>query len=152
PGVLFIDEAYALAGASAVDFGAEAVATLVKAMEDYRRELAVIVAGYGEEMGEFIASNPGLRSRFKTYIAFPDYTAAELVEIFGRLAAESGIGLGAGVLERAGSVMAAAVERPDFGNARFVRSLFEQAYARMAARAASDGRVSLSELMMLEPE
>jgi SpoVK/Ycf46/Vps4 family AAA+-type ATPase len=154
PGVLFIDEAYALAGAgsSSVDFGAEAVATLVKAMEDHRRELAVIVAGYGEEMGEFIGSNPGLRSRFKTYIDFPDYSAGELVEIFARLAAESGIGLGAGVLERAGVVCAAAVGRPDFGNARFVRSLFEQAYARMAARAAMDGRVSLSELMMLEPE
>jgi len=152
PGVLFIDEAYALAGASSVDFGAEAIATIVKAMEDHRRELAVIVAGYAEQMTDFIESNPGLRSRFKTYVAFPDYSAAELAQIFERLAASSGVELAAGVLEKAEALLQEAVARPDFGNARFVRSMFEQAYARMAARAAADGRVSLSEIVTLLPE
>jgi Holliday junction resolvasome RuvABC ATP-dependent DNA helicase subunit len=152
PGVLFIDEAYALTPRSEVDFGAEAIATLVKAMEDYRDEFAVIVAGYSEEMADFVSANPGLRSRFKTFIDFPDYTPPELVRIFEKFAREAEIGLGDGVLARAERVLAEAVGREAFGNARFVRSLFEQAYARMAARAAADGRVSVSELRTIMPE
>ncbi|HWO89833.1 MAG TPA: AAA family ATPase [Gemmatimonadales bacterium] len=152
PGVLFIDEAYALTPSSEVDFGAEAIATLVKAMEDYRDELAVIVAGYGEEMTDFVASNPGLRSRFKTYIDFPDYTPAELYRIFELFAQEVAIALADGVREKAEEVLAEASRRGDFGNARFARSLFEQAYARMAARAAADGRVSVSELRAIVPD
>lgn len=152
PGVLFIDEAYALTPRSGVDFGTEAIATLVKAMEDHRDELAVIVAGYEDEMAEFVASNPGLRSRLKTYIGFPDYTPQELLLIFERFAREAGIALAEGVREKAERVMAEAVGQEAFGNARFVRSLFEQAYARMAARAASDGRVSVSELRAITPE
>jgi stage V sporulation protein K len=149
PGVLFIDEAYSLTPHGEVDFGHEAIATIVKAMEDYRSELAVIVAGYEAEMAEFVGSNPGLRSRFKTYIDFPDYSAAELREIFDRMAAENGIQLGAGVLDRAQQIFEEVAERQHFGNARFARSLFEQAYARMAARAAEDGVVTVDELMTL---
>ncbi len=152
PGVLFIDEAYALAPTSPVDFGAEAIATLVKAMEDHRDDFAIIVAGYGDEMTTFIDSNPGLRSRFKTYIDFPDYAPGELLRIFEKFAREAEIALADGVLARAEQVMAAAVDREAFGNARFVRSLFEQAYARMAARAAADGRVSVSELRAIVPD
>jgi Cdc6-like AAA superfamily ATPase len=152
PGVLFIDEAYALAPSSTVDFGAEAIATLVKAMEDHRDTFAVIVAGYGDEMTTFIDSNPGLRSRFKTYIDFPDYAPGELLHIFGKFAREAQIALADGVLAKAEQVLAAAVDREAFGNARFVRSLFEQAYARMAARAAADGRVSVSELRVILPD
>jgi SpoVK/Ycf46/Vps4 family AAA+-type ATPase len=152
PGVLFIDEAYALAPRSAVDFGAEAIATLVKAMEDHREDLSIIVAGYSEEMAEFVGSNPGLRSRFKTYIDFPDYSPEELLQIFEKFAREAGIALSEGVREKTQRVLAEAVEREAFGNARFVRSLFEQAYARMAARAALDGRVSVSELRAITPE
>lgn len=152
PGVLFIDEAYALVQRADVDFGNEAVATLVKAMEDYRDEFAVIVAGYGEEMTDFVGSNPGLRSRFKTYIAFPDYTPQELLKIFEAMAKESGIGLADGVMAKAEQVLEEAVGLEDFGNARYVRSLFEMAYARMAARAAADGRVSVSELLVLSPD
>jgi len=149
PGVLFIDEAYSLTPRGDVDFGHEAVATLVKAMEDHRDTLAVIVAGYGAEMTEFIESNPGLRSRFKTYIDFPDYSPDELTEIFGRMAREAGIGLGEGALTRASGVFRLAVGKRDFGNARFARSLFEQAYARMASRAADDGSVTVDELTTL---
>lgn len=152
PGVLFIDEAYALTPSSGVDYGHEAIATLVKAMEDYRDKLAVIVAGYGDEMQEFIGSNPGLRSRFKTYIAFPDYQAAELTEIFERMVADVGIQLAEGARARAEQIFAHVSGKQDFGNARFARSLFERAYARMAARAADDGAVTVEELTTLLPE
>ncbi|HEU0055539.1 MAG TPA: AAA family ATPase [Longimicrobium sp.] len=146
PGVLFIDEAYALTPKVDVDFGHEAIATLVKAMEDHRDEFAVIVAGYEEQMTDFIESNPGLRSRFKTYIDFPSYSPAELAVIFGRMAEDVGLRMGEGASEAAERVLARAAEKPDFGNARFARSLFEQAYARMAHRAAQDGTVTVDEL------
>jgi Holliday junction resolvasome RuvABC ATP-dependent DNA helicase subunit len=152
PGVLFIDEAYALTPSSEVDFGHEAIATIVKAMEDYRDRLAVIVAGYEEEMQYFIESNPGLRSRFKTYINFPDYRSAELTEIFGRMVQDVGLQLAEGALAAAENVFTRAAGKKDFGNARFARSLFEQAYGRMAARAAADGAVSVEELTTLLPE
>jgi stage V sporulation protein K len=152
PGVLFIDEAYALTPSSGVDFGHEAIATLVKAMEDHRNEFAVIVAGYEDEMSDFIGSNPGLRSRFKTFIQFPDYTAAELTEIFERMVRDVGLGLADGACAAAERVFSRAAGKQDFGNARFARSLFEQAYARMAARAAGDGAVTLDELTDLLAE
>jgi SpoVK/Ycf46/Vps4 family AAA+-type ATPase len=152
PGVLFIDEAYALTPSSGVDFGHEAISTLVKAMEDHRDDFAVIVAGYEEEMTEFIGSNPGLRSRFKTYIDFPDYSPAELTEIFERMARDVGIGLADGACAAAERVFVRAAGKQDFGNARFARSLFEQAYARMAARAASDDAVTVEELTDLLAE
>ena len=151
PGVLFIDEAYALTPRVDVDFGHEAIATLVKAMEDYRDRLAVIVAGYQDEMTDFIESNPGLRSRFKTYVDFPNYGPNELSEIFVRMAQEVGIELGEGCRETAEKIFAKACAKQDFGNARFARSLFEQAYARMAARAADDGTVLVEELTTLLP-
>ena len=152
PGVLFIDEAYALVQRAHSDFGHEAVATLVKAMEDYRSDLAVVVAGYGDEMADFIGSNPGLRSRFKTYISFPDYTASELLRIFAAMAAEVGISVSQDVLSRAERVLEDVARMPDFGNARYVRSLFEMAYAKMAARAAEDGDVTVAELTALQPD
>ncbi|HEX2206167.1 MAG TPA: AAA family ATPase [Longimicrobium sp.] len=152
PGVLFIDEAYSLTPRGEVDFGHEAIATLVKAMEDHRDTFAVIVAGYGGEMTEFIESNPGLRSRFKTFIDFPDYSAGELTEIFGRMAHDAGLELAEGARARASGVFDRAAGKRDFGNARFARSLFEQAYARMASRAADDGSVTVDELHTLLAE
>ena len=103
-------------------------------------------------MADFIASNPGLRSRFKTYIDFPDYSAEELTEIFGLFAEASGIQLAPGALDRARQIFARAIEKKYFGNARFARSLFEQAFARMAARAAEDGVVTVDEVTTLLPE
>ena len=88
-GVLFIDEAYALNGGGANDFGQEAIDTLLKAMEDHRDDLVVIVAGYDGLMDEFIHSNPGLESRFNRFLHFADYTAEELLAIF-RMQCEKG--------------------------------------------------------------
>ena len=152
PGVLFIDEAYALTPTHSSDYGAEAVATLVKAMEDYRKDFAVIVAGYGDEMADFVESNPGLRSRFKTYIHFPDYNPAELTQIFTTFAQNNGIALEEGVLAKAAAIFNQTLGRPHLGNARFARSLFEEAYARMSIRAAADGQMDLSELSAIAPE
>lgn len=151
PGVLFIDEAYALVSESGNDYGREAVATLVKAMEDHRDSLAVIVAGYEEQMAEFIDMNPGLRSRFKTFIEFPDYSAPELTHIFAAFASESQVRLASGVLERVEHVIALAARSDDFGNARFARSLWERSFANMAVRAHSDGKIELREVTELLP-
>ena len=81
-GVLFIDEAYALNGKSENDFGQEAIDTVLKAMEDHRDDLVVIVAGYTDLMEKFIHSNPGLESRFNRFLLFPDYTTDEMMAIF----------------------------------------------------------------------
>lgn len=150
PGVLFIDEAYSLTPTHSSDFGGEAIATLVKAMEDFRGDLAVIAAGYTGEMTEFIASNPGLRSRFQTFIDFPDYTPAELVQIFARYVHDNGMELGDGVLDEAERIFQRVAGRADFGNARFARALFERAYTAMAVRAAEDGVVTLDEITVLQ--
>ena len=140
-GVLFVDEAYSLATEGAGEFGAEAIAELVKLMEDHRDDLAVIAAGYPEEMRRFIDSNPGLRSRFTHYIDFPDYSPAELVEVFEGFAAVAKVGLGPGVQERLAHLFLGAIEIGNFGNARYARSLFEQSYANMATRALADDKI-----------
>ena len=149
-GVLFIDEAYALYDGDNRDFGDEAVATLVKMMEDHRANLAVIVAGYRDEMWSFIRSNPGLRSRFTRYIDFPNYTPDELVAIFTHMAADVEVTVGDGVEAAVLALLVQAVHVEDFGNARWIRSLFEQAYANMAARAVADGTIDDQELARME--
>jgi Holliday junction resolvasome RuvABC ATP-dependent DNA helicase subunit len=151
PGVLFIDEAYSLVSEHGNDYGHEAVSTLVKSMEDHRSELAVIVAGYSEEMAHFVDMNPGLRSRFKTFIEFPDYSPSELTAVFAIFAQESKVNLAEGVLPRVEEVIAAASRSADFGNARFARSLWERAFANMAVRAHADGQVDLHEVTELLP-
>ncbi len=136
-GVLFIDEAYALAPADErQDFGPEAIETLLKRMEDYRHRLVVIVAGYPRLMEHFLDSNPGLRSRFSREISFPDYSTDDLVAISGRFAEEYEYVLGAGAEDALRHVLAGAARGERFGNARFARTLFEQALNAQALRLA----------------
>lgn len=143
-GVLFVDEAYALTGGG--DFGDEAVATLVKMMEDNRGDLAVIVAGYQREMEHFIESNSGLRSRFQRYVNFPDYNADELTDIFSALCIEHDIAADADVLNRLRSVFAESPAKAQSGNGRFVRNVFEEMFANMSVRSTADDVIEHHEI------
>ena len=136
-GVLFIDEAYALApGDERQDFGPEAIETLLKRMEDYRHRLVVIVAGYPRLMHRFLQSNPGLRSRFSREITFPDYSTNDLVEITRKLGAEYEYSLDEDAVEALRQILGRAARGEGFGNARFARTLFEQALNAQALRLA----------------
>lgn len=138
-GVLFIDEAYALASDKyhkGDAFGAEAIETILKAMEDHRDKFAVIVAGYTKEMEKFITSNPGLKSRFSTVIEFPNYSPSELLEVFERVCKSHEIELEDGVLERVFRHFKEFDTGGDAGNARYVRTLFERIFANMSERIA----------------
>ena len=146
-GVLFIDEAYALAvGDERQDFGPEAIETLLKRMEDYRHRLVVIVAGYPRLMHRFLQSNPGLRSRFSREISFPDYSTEELVAIGDKLAGEYEYVLDDEAKDVLSRIIAGAARGEGFGNARFVRTLFEQALNAQALRLARIEGAELSEL------
>jgi hypothetical protein len=135
-GVLFIDEAYALEGGGWNDFGREAIDTLVKAMEDYRERLVVVVAGYPGPMQRFLESNPGLASRFSEAVTFADFSPAELWQVLQGLMQGEGYRWGEGVAERAEKYLQFLKLRDGerFGNARAVRLLFEQVKDRLAVR------------------
>ena len=152
-GVLFVDEAYTLVQGGDRDYGGEAIATLLKRMEDDRDRLIVVLAGYTNEMKQFINSNPGLQSRFSRYIEFPDYTAAELAKIFMMNAEKNQYTCDNDVRASIVSIMEGAVQNKDvnFGNARYVRNLFEKAIQRQAVRLASVAPITtemLSELTL----
>lgn len=140
-GVLFIDEAYALFGAKERDYGHEAVATLVKLMEDHRKEFVCILAGYPEEMDEMLDMNPGMRGRVQFYIDFPDYSVQEMMAIFASMCRAEGYV----VSESAAAALEKFFEKlsreEDFANGRTVRRVFEQIRIKQAVR---------SELMDIE--
>ena len=151
-GVLFIDEAYALANQDAPnDFGREAIETLLKGMEDHRDNLIVIVAGYTELMGNFIHANPGLESRFNKYFYFEDYNGAQLLEIFQSMCEKNGYTLDDKTTEYARTYFNELYEERDenFGNARDVRNVFERAVARQSDRVAVLENPGKEELMAL---
>ncbi|TDC87300.1 AAA family ATPase [Actinomadura sp. 7K507] len=137
-GVLFIDEAYTLTQSPMKgDYGHEAIAELVKLMEDHRDDLVVIVAGYEQEMVEFLAANPGLDSRFPKQIHFPDYTDDELLTVFGQLAAGDGFRLAPGTDDVLLTMLRRAPRGPSFGNGRLMRNMLDVAVANQADRVAS---------------
>lgn len=139
-GVLFIDEAYTLADGGNEDFGREAIATLLKRMEDYRDRLVVVIAGYPGKMQQFIDTNPGLQSRFTRYFQFPDYSAGELMQIFLDRVVRADYELTdeAGAFMRDFFVHAVSpgVKDENFGNARFVRNALETITGYQARRIA----------------
>jgi len=148
-GILFIDEAYALATDSEQDFGAEAIAALLKRMEDDRDELVVIVAGYPEPMAKFVDSNPGFKSRFTKTIVFPDYTDDELIAIFEMIGKESHYLLDASGRSAVKAWFAAQARGPSFGNGRLARNLFEDCVTRQATRLVQLEKPSDDELVTL---
>lgn len=151
-GVLFVDEAYSLVDGGSSDYGKEAIATLLKRMEDDRDRLVVILAGYSDDMKRFIDSNPGLQSRFNRYIEFPDYSAEELYQIFESSTkkyeyklTDDATAILKGVLEKA-----VIGKDKNFGNGRFVRNLFEKVVENQANRISSVADISADSLSSIE--
>lgn len=150
-GVLFIDEAYALVNDDRDSYGKEAIETILKAMEDHRDELVVIVAGYDELMHQFIDSNPGLRSRFNKFFHFPDYDGADLLAILRRFCDTNGYALAEETIPHLQAKLNEMYEnrQEHFGNARSVRNLFERAINLQANRLVQDSDITDQELMEL---
>ena len=144
-GVLFIDEAYSLAGKGDDSYGEEAVNTLLKEMEDRRDSFAVIIAGYTKEMGRFINSNPGLKSRFSRVINFDDYSSQELTDIFLGIAKSEGMVVAAGVAEKVELITSQMVTAKEegFGNARAIRTLYESTIESQAVRIIEQGALDI---------
>ncbi|MET8066137.1 AAA family ATPase, partial [Micromonospora sp. NPDC005313] len=159
-GVLFIDEAYTLSsgsGGSGPDFGQEAIDALMKMMEDHRDELVVIVAGYSELMEQFLASNPGMASRFTRTIEFPNYSVEELVTITSNLVSKHYYELTDDAVEALTAYFTRVPKNATFGNGRVARKLFEALINNQASRLATTPPTKDSELNRLtaadvEPE
>ena len=153
-GVLFIDEAYSLANDKEDSYGKEAIETILKAMEDHRDELVVIVAGYDELMHQFIDSNPGLRSRFNKYFHFPDYDGNELLRILQRFCNTNGYILDQDTIPFLETKLNEMYQKREehFGNARAIRNLFEHAINLQATRLVTDPHLTNEELATLTLE
>ena len=148
-GVLFIDEAYALNGRSENDFGQEAIDTILKAMEDHRDDLVVIVAGYTDLMDRFIHSNPGLESRFNRFLLFDDYTTDEMVEIFRMQCKKGCYQLTEEARPLIRDYIAEESADDSFGNARGVRNLFEHVLVAQNNRLATMEKITREDLMTI---
>jgi Holliday junction resolvasome RuvABC ATP-dependent DNA helicase subunit len=148
-GVLFIDEAYSLAGDQ---YGQESVDTLVKEMEDRRDDLVLIVAGYPDPMAIFIAQNPGLASRFRTTIEFADYSDEELVSILKEMAKAADYDLDDACVTRFTAILAMTPRGPMFGNGRFARNMLEAAIGLHAWRLRDVAEPTVEQLRKLIPE
>ena len=150
-GVLFIDEAYSLVEPGSGGYGAEAIATLVKAMEDRRGRFAVVVAGYTEPMIRLLKSNAGLQSRFNNQIYFDSYTFGELAQIFEKMCADHQIKLN----EPTFKLVRRHLDRNDTsgagGNGRYIRKLFAKMFENMSVRALEDGVIEDHEVTEFQP-
>ncbi len=153
-GVLFIDEAYALAKENKQDFGNEAIEVLLKKMEDHRKELVVIVAGYPDEMKDFITSNPGLQSRFNRYFTFDHYKPSELIGIFELFCRKNDFVLTDDAREKLHFMFDKFYEKKDahFGNARVARNLFEKIIEYQANRIVSITPITAAILKTIQEE
>ena len=151
-GVLFIDEAYALNGKSENDFGQEAIDTILKAMEDHRDDLVMIVAGYTELMDRFIHSNPGLESRFNRFLMFEDYTPEQMLAIFKMQCKKGCYVLAEGTEELVRDFISEESADDSFGNARGVRNLFEHILVAQNNRLAKMEQVTREDLMQILPD
>ncbi len=153
-GVLFIDEAYSLSSGGENDFGREAIETILKAMEDHRKELIVIVAGYTGPMEKFLSSNPGLESRFNKYFFFPDYNGEQLMAIFRSQCKKNGYTLTEESEKAAVELFTELYENrsDNFGNGRDVRNCFEDMVVRQSNRVAQLENPTKEDLMAVLPE
>jgi ATPase family associated with various cellular activities (AAA)/Ftsk gamma domain/AAA lid domain len=148
-GILFIDEAYSLVtpGGGGRDFGHEAIDTLVKLMEDHRDELVVIVAGYEDEMRDFVESNPGLPSRFPRIVHFPDFSNDELMKVFESMCEHDKYVLSADAKQVLCRYLESMTRTRTFGNGRLMRNMFEATLARQASRIIATKSSNLTELV-----
>jgi SpoVK/Ycf46/Vps4 family AAA+-type ATPase len=154
-GVLFIDEAYSLTPEGQPDsYGQEAVNTLLKMMEDHRSNLIVIIAGYTDKIKTFIASNPGLKSRFTTYLHFDDYQPEDMVSIFESFCKRDHYQLESGAAEKLLSRFDELYQTRDetFGNARLVRNIFEKSITNLARRASALSNLTKEDLTHIRAE
>ncbi|SEM73276.1 AAA+-type ATPase, SpoVK/Ycf46/Vps4 family [Mesobacillus persicus] len=151
-GVLFIDEAYALAQGGQNDFGKEAIDTLVKLMDDHRDRLVVILAGYPEDMEHFLNLNPGLRSRFPHIIDFPDYSSNELMEIAEKFYEEKGFVLTEEAKDKLMGIFQRVSSVDHFGNGRYVRNLYEKSLNNQASRLSMEKRLTEEILTAIHAE
>ncbi len=153
-GVLFIDEAYSLSSGGENDFGREAIETLLKAMEDHRDDLIVIVAGYTGPMEKFLSSNPGLESRFNKFFFFPDYNGEQLMAIFRKQCEKNKYTLSEETEKAAVALFTELYEErgDNFGNGRDVRNVFEDMIVRQSNRVAAMEAPTKEDLMAVLPE
>ncbi|NLY11162.1 MAG: AAA family ATPase [Firmicutes bacterium] len=148
-GILFVDEAYSLARGGEKDFGKEAIDTLVKAMEDHRSDIIVILAGYSQPMEDFLQTNPGLKSRFPIIIDFPNYSTFELFKIAENMLEQRQYKLNKEAKAKLYILIEklVAVNEENFGNARVVRNIIEKAVRRQAVRLVSKGQITRNDLI-----
>lgn len=153
-GVLFIDEAYSLSNGQGNDFGQEAIDTILKEMEDNRNDLVVIVAGYSGLMDKFISSNPGLRSRFKNFIHFQDYTPNELLDIFINYCEKNQYSISDSARNILFNYLQSIYDNrsANFGNARDVRNLFETVITNQSKRVANMANPTVSDISLILAE
>ena len=147
-GVLFIDEAYSLVSDHRGGYEDEAIATLIKEMEDHREEICIILAGYTDEMRKLIKLNPGFESRIQFTIEFPDYSKEELLEIFLQLCKNEKYKISPEGKEKLLTIFEKAKKDQDFGNGRYVRNIFEKIKFEQADRIAKTNSKQIDNIIV----
>lgn len=151
-GVLFIDEAYSLAQGGENDFGKEAIDTLVKMMDDNRERLVVILAGYSDDMQNFLNQNAGLESRFPNIIEFPDYSTEELMQIAKQMYKDQGYELDSDAVLALKDIFEEARKQSKFGNGRYVRNIYEKSLNAQALRLSKADVMDANSLVLVKAD